>query len=67
MTTAPRYALPPTRVSRRSLYSLVADEAFRDGTGHFVVSEEIDGPALVAGALAEPFLEHIRRRIETRR
>jgi hypothetical protein len=31
MTSPPRYALPPTRVSRRSLYSLVADEAFRDG------------------------------------
>jgi hypothetical protein len=31
VTTPPRYDIPPTRVSRHSLYSLVADEAFRDG------------------------------------
>jgi hypothetical protein len=45
------------------LHALLPDEAFRDGTGHFVVGDGVDGPARVAEALGEPLLDHIRRRV----
>ena len=45
------------------LHALLPDEGFRDGTGHFVVDDEVDGPARVAQALGEPLLGHIRQRV----
>ncbi len=46
------------------LHDLLPDAAFRDGTGHFTVSDEFDGPARLAEALAPTLLSELRSQHE---
>lgn len=46
------------------LHDLLPDAAFRDATGHFTVSDEFDGPALLSEALAPTLLTKLNARRE---